>query len=58
MECENRIRHKEYIKKMGYTIQNELSDYEGNVTYFVEQGNQYVMQVITLLCNLFRKEKS
>lgn len=48
MECENRIRHKEYIKKMGYTIQNELSDYEGNVTYFVEQGNQYVMQVITL----------
>lgn len=57
MNSENKIRHKEYIKNLGYTIQNELSDYEGNITYFVEQGIQYVMQVVTLFNDAGHIEK-
>lgn len=48
MNNESKIRHREYIEKLGYTIQDELSDHESNITYFVEQGNPYVMQVNSL----------
>lgn len=57
MNSENKIRHKEYIKNLGYTIQNELGDHEGSITYFVEQGNQYVIQVVTLFNDAGHIEK-
>lgn len=52
MNGESSIRHKEYIKNLGYTIQSEICNTEGQVTYFVEQGNSYVMQIITLFNDL------